>query len=41
VPGYDPAQNALIGVPCSGFADAAAESLALAWLPADVVGVFA
>jgi hypothetical protein len=41
VPGYEPDQTALISVSCSGFTDAAAESLALAWRPEDVVGAFA
>jgi hypothetical protein len=40
VPGYDPAETVLVGVSCGGFADAAAASLALRWVPKDIVGAF-
>ncbi|HEU5416932.1 MAG TPA: ATP-binding protein [Streptosporangiaceae bacterium] len=41
VPGFDPGQTALVGVSSSGFADTAAASLALRWLPEDVISAFA
>ena len=41
VPGFDPAQTALIGVSWAGFTDSAATDLALGWQPEDIVGAFA
>jgi AAA+ ATPase superfamily predicted ATPase len=41
VPGFDPAETALISVSCTGFTDSAAENLALRWLPEDIIGAFA
>jgi uncharacterized protein len=41
VPGFDPAEAALISVSCTGFTDSAAEELALRWLPRDIIGAFA
>jgi uncharacterized protein len=41
VPGFDRGESALIGVSRTGFSEAAAASLALTWLPEDVVGAFA
>jgi uncharacterized protein len=40
VPGFDPGGTALIAASASGFSDAAADGLALAWRPADVVAAF-
>jgi hypothetical protein len=41
VPGFEPAQTALIGVSCAGFTDSAAAGLALRWLPDDIISAFA
>lgn len=41
VPGFDPAETALIGVSCTGFTDSAAANLALRWLPEDIIRAFA
>jgi uncharacterized protein len=41
VPGFDPVETALIGVSRTGFTDPAATSLALCWLPEDIIGAFA
>jgi hypothetical protein len=41
VPGFDPAETALVGVSCTGFTDSAATGLALRWLPEDVISAFA
>lgn len=41
VPGFDPAETALISVSCAGFTDSAAMSLALHWLPEDILDAFA
>jgi uncharacterized protein len=40
VPGFDPGETALISVSCTGFTDSAAASLALRWLPEDIIGAF-
>ncbi|HEY2281377.1 MAG TPA: ATP-binding protein [Streptosporangiaceae bacterium] len=40
VPGFDPGRTAPIGVSRAGFTDAATTSLALCWLPADVIDAF-
>jgi uncharacterized protein len=40
VPGFDPAETALISVSCAGFTDSVAPSLALRWLPGDIIGAF-
>jgi uncharacterized protein len=41
VPGFDPGETALISVSRTGFTDSAATSLALCWLPEDIVSAFA
>ena len=41
VPGFDPGETALIGVSRTGFTDSADRSLALCWLPGDIVNAFA
>ena len=41
VPGFDPGETTLISVSCSGFTDSTATSLALRWLPEDVIRAFA
>jgi hypothetical protein len=40
VPGFEPGDTALISVSCKGFTDSAATSLALRWLPEDVISAF-
>ena len=40
VPGFDPAQTALISVSRAGFTDSATTNLALGWRPEDIVGAF-
>jgi hypothetical protein len=41
VPGFDPVETALISVSRIGFTDSAATSLALCWLPEDIISAFA
>jgi uncharacterized protein len=41
VPGFDPVETALISVSRTGFTDSAAASLALCWLPEDIISAFA
>jgi uncharacterized protein len=41
VPGFDPGRTALIAASATSFSDAAADGLALRWLPADIVAAFA
>jgi hypothetical protein len=41
VPGFDPGETALISVSRAGFTDSAATSLALCWLPDDIVSAYA
>jgi len=41
VPGFDPGETALISVSRTGFTDSAATSLALCWLPEDIISAFA
>jgi hypothetical protein len=40
VPGFDPGETALISVSRAGFTDSVATSLALRWLPGDVISAF-
>lgn len=41
VPGFEPGDTALVAVSRAGFADRAADQLALGWQPSDVVAAFA
>lgn len=41
VPGFDLGETALVSVSCTGFTDSAAASLALRWLPEDIIRAFA
>jgi uncharacterized protein len=41
VPGFDPGETALISVSRTGFTDSAATSLALCWVPEDIISAFA
>ena len=41
VPGFDPAETALIGVSRNGFTDSAAANLPVRWVPEDITRAFA